>query len=228
MAKVDYINIENIYPLTYSALYDQASEYRKRKADKYNKYEDALMCILSEAMLRYALKQKSLNPLLLPQKDSNGKPYIEGEKFKFNVSYAGKYVAIAYSETEIGIDVDEIFMDSGRELVAKYYYTQTEYEEIFKDGIEENNALQFAQIWTMKESYLKYLGTEKNRPLASFTANRANGTVEDLSGSVIEGVRLYSSFPDEDHCISVCSEDSSVDFAEITAEKLLDALGLIK
>ena len=98
MAKVNYINIENVYPLTYAALYDQASEYRRKKADKYNKQEDALMCILSEAMLRYALKQSGLNVLLTPKKDGNGKPYIEGENFKFNVSYAGKFVAIAYSE----------------------------------------------------------------------------------------------------------------------------------
>ena len=228
MAKVNYINIENVYPLTYAALYDQASEYRRKKADKYNKQEDALMCILSEAMLRYALKQNGLDPLLLPQKDSNGKPFIEGEKFKFNVSYAGKFVAIAYSETEVGIDVDEIFMDSGRELVAKYYYTKTEYDEIFKDGVEENNALQFAQIWTMKESYLKYLGTEKNRPLASFTADRGNGAVTDLDGNLIEGVRLFSDFPDDDHCISVCSEDTAVEFTEITVDELLGALGITK
>ena len=228
MAKVNYINVENIYPLTYAALYDQASDYRRKKADKYNKQEDALTCILSEAMLRYALKQSGLNVLLTPKKDGNGKPYIEGENFKFNVSYAGKYVAIAYGETEIGIDVEEIFIDSGRELVAKYYYTETEYNEIFKDGIEENNALQFAQIWTMKECYLKYLGTEKNRPLASFTANRDSGTVTDLSGSVIEGIRLRSAFPDEDHCISVCTEDSSVDFSEITVDELLGALGITK
>ena len=228
VAKVNYINIENVYPLTYAALYDQASEYRRKKADKYNKQEDALMCILSEAMLRYALKQNGLDPLLLPQKDSNGKPFIEGEKFKFNVSYAGKFVAIAYSEREIGIDVDRIFMDSGRELVAKYYYTETEYDEIFKDGIEENNALQFAQIWTMKESYLKYLGTEKNRPLASFSADRTKGIVTDRDGTIIKGVRLRSAFPDDDHCISVCFEDTDVEFYEITVDELLDALGITK
>ena len=55
MAKINYINIESIHPLAYSVLYEQASEERRKKADKYIKQEDAIMCILSEAMLRYAL-----------------------------------------------------------------------------------------------------------------------------------------------------------------------------
>ena len=226
MANVNYINIESIHPQAYNALYAQASEDRRKKADKYIKHEDAVMCILSEAMLRYALYKTGRSIALSVKRDGNGKPYVEGEQFKFNVSYAGKFVAIAYGETEIGTDVERIFIDSGRELVAKYYYTEEEYAEIFKDGIEENNALQFAQIWTMKEAYLKYLGTEKNRPLASFTADRINGLVKDENGGVIEGVGLYSEFPDSEHCISVCSEDKDVEFKEISLGELLSALGI--
>ena len=226
MAKINYINIESIHPQAYSALYEQASENRRKKADKFIKREDAVMCILSEAMLRYALCKTGRNTALTVKKDENGKPYVECEHFKFNVSYAGNYVAIAYGETEIGADIERIFIDSGRELVAKYYYTEEEYAEIFKDGIEENNALQFAQIWTMKESYLKYLGTEKNRPLASFTADRVNGVVKDENGRIIPGIGLYSEFPDSEHCISVCTEDKNIEFKEISLGELLSALGI--
>lgn len=226
MTNVNYINVDCIHPLAYSVLYEQASEDRRKKADKYIKREDAIMCILSEAMLRYALNKTGRSTMLPVKRDMNEKPFIEGEGFKFNISYAGNFVAIGYCETEIGIDVERIFIDSGRELVAKYYYTETEYNEIFKDGIEENNAVQFAQIWTMKEAYLKYLGTEKNRPLSSFTADRTNGVVIDVSGKIIEGVGLYSSFPDSEHCISVCTEETDVEFKEISLGELLTALGI--
>ena len=224
MAKINYINIECIHPLAYSTLYEHASAERQKKADKYIRREDAIMCILSEAMFRYALRQTGRSISLTAQKDKNGKPFVEGEAFKFNVSYAGKFVAIGYGETEIGIDVERIFIDSGRELVAKYYYTEAEYAEIFKDGIEENNALQFTQIWTMKESYLKYLGTEKNRPLVSFTADRINGVIMDSDGKIIPNIGLYSDFPDSEHCISVCTEDIETDFTEISLGELLSAL----
>lgn len=226
MAKINYINIESIHSQAYSALYAVASKERRKKADKYIKREDAIMCILSEAMLCYALYQTGRSIALPVKRDGNGKPYVEGESFKFNVSYAGNFVAIGYGETEIGIDVERIFIDSGRELVAKYYYTEAEYNEIFKDGIEENNALQFTQIWTMKEAYLKYLGTEKNRPLASFTADRINGTVMDTDGNVIHGVGLYSKLPDSEHCVSVCTEDGEAEFKEISLSELLSALGI--
>lgn len=226
MANINYINIDSIHPKAYFGLYEAASEERRKKADKYIKREDAVMCVLSEAMFRYALYKTGRSTKLVAQRDKNGKPYVQGEAFKFNISYAGKYVAVGYGETEIGIDVERVFIDSGRELVAKYCYTEEENSEIFKDGIEENNAMQFTQIWTMKESYLKYLGTEKNRPLVSFTADRANGTVKEIDGTVIAGIGLHSEFPDAEHCISVCSEDGDVVFEEISLGELLKALGI--
>ena len=226
MTNVNYINIDCIHPLAYSVLYEQASEERRKKADRYIKREDAIMCILSEAMLRYALNKTGRSTTLPVKRDTNGKPFIEGESFKFNISYAGNFVAIGYGKTEVGLDVERIFIDSGRELVAKYYYTEAEYNEIFKDGAEENNAVQFAQIWTMKEAYLKYLGTEQNRPLSSFTADRANGIVIDTSGKIIDSVGLYSEFPDSEHCVSVCTEDTAVEFKEISLGELLNALGI--
>ena len=226
MAQVNYINIKFLDERTYRLLFSAASEKRRKKAEKYIHRDDALRCILSEAMFRYALSMTGRSTALESETDDNGKPFVRNENFKFNVSHAGKYVAVAYSDTEIGVDVDKIFIDSGRELVAKYYYTETEYDEIFKDGIEENNALQFTQIWTMKESYLKYLGSEKNKPLPSFTADRHNGLILDSNGDITPNIRLFSACPDPEYCISVCSEDENVIFNEISAAQLLSALSL--
>jgi len=57
--------------------------------------------------------------------DLYGKPYVENEAFKYNISHSGKYAVCAFADKEIGIDIENninVNLD-----VAKRFYTNHRY-----------------------------------------------------------------------------------------------------
>ena len=72
-------------------------------------------------------------------KNENGKPYCD-DVF-FNVSHSGKYVVLATANSEIGIDIEKI-RDTEKIHSAKGFTSKEE----------------FFEMWTKKESIIKYLG----------------------------------------------------------------------
>ena len=82
-----------------------------------------------------------------------GKPEVEGSYF--NLSHSEDYVILAVGEMQIGCDIEKI--QSGREGIAKRYFTEAEnrYLETFEG---EARIQEFYRIWTIKESYTKMTG----------------------------------------------------------------------
>ena len=100
-------------------------------------------------------------------KNEHGKPRVQNcSDFHFNISHSGHWVVLACGETEVGIDVETIRMDSKKEKIARRFFTQAEQNYVFQDetGFDDR----FYQIWTAKESYLKCLGMGLQKALNSF------------------------------------------------------------
>lgn len=116
----------------------------------------------------------------------NGKPYIEGyEDFCFNLSHSGDYVALVYGDRQLGIDMEQLKQKNIRERdikVAKRCFTETECAYV-TGGDEES----FFEIWTMKESYLKYTGQGISVPLNSFEVNPGEMAAYEIKE---DGIRL--------------------------------------
>ncbi|MCX7666807.1 MAG: 4'-phosphopantetheinyl transferase superfamily protein [Gemmataceae bacterium] len=88
----------------------------------------------------------------------NGKPYLEGEQLRFNVSHTTGLglVAISRSAT-IGIDLEQKRpIPEARNLVQRFF-APVEYEQ-FCQLPETEQALAFLRGWTRKESILKAVG----------------------------------------------------------------------
>jgi phosphopantetheinyl transferase len=60
---------------------------------------------------------------------------------------------------------------------------------------EEARSREFFRIWTMKESYLKYLGTGIDRSLSSFSV------LEELPGVILSNYFL------PDACLTLCAQE---------------------
>lgn len=77
----------------------------------------------------------------------------------FNFSHSGKYLALAISDSEVGLDLQETAMRHTDSLkIARRYFTEDEYRALLScDTSEEKDSL-FFLLWTIKEAYLKYLG----------------------------------------------------------------------
>ena len=89
----------------------------------------------------------------------NGKPYIENySDFNFNISHTSGAIAIAISDSPVGIDIEKIRKADFR--VAKRFFTEKENEYIKA----QNSDTRFFEIWTAKEAYFKCIGTGITNP----------------------------------------------------------------
>ncbi|MDO4978862.1 MAG: 4'-phosphopantetheinyl transferase superfamily protein [Candidatus Saccharibacteria bacterium] len=88
-------------------------------------------------------------------KNEYGKPYLKGNPVFFSISHSGPYTICAISDQEIGIDLEENVI---RDRIVDRFFTTKEQDSV------KNNPDSFAEIWTLKEAYSKYLGTGLSKP----------------------------------------------------------------
>lgn len=168
MIHIACIDITALTSGDYETLYAAASSQRKQRADRYRRQDDKLRCVTADALLRRAVRQALGVTEFSVVSDACGKPHVENaEGFHFNLSHAGAWVVIAWGGSPVGIDVEQMRMDSGKEHIARRHFTAAEQDYVFAaEG--DARAERFFTVWTAKESYLKYQGTGIRRPLDSF------------------------------------------------------------
>jgi len=179
----------------YEALYCRAMLDRKRRADRYLRRKDGLRCLVAGELLRSVVTQELRITEFSVVKDPGGKPRIAGQDhFHYNLSHSGNRVVIAWGDSPIGADVQQMHMDTGKEELARQFFTKDEQDYIFEQP--ELTQTRFYRVWTGKESYLKYLGTGLKVSLDSFSI---------LSPEVSPMLRFR--FLPDGYCISLCSSD---------------------
>lgn len=98
--------------------------------------------------------------------NEHGKLYLEtGVPLFFNISHSGEYVVCAFSDTEVGADVEKIGQE--RLAVAKRFFHPEEIACLSEASEQERTEL-FFRYWCAKESVLKYMGTGLSASLNSF------------------------------------------------------------
>lgn len=204
MTRVICSDISELEP-DYPALYAAASAERRQRADRYRRKEDALRCLAAGALLQHALGTADYTVA----KGPFGKPYIKGNNsFHYNLSHSGNWVVIACGDTEVGIDVEKICMDAGKEDIARRYFTPDEQAYVF--DTKELAPQRFFEVWTGKESYLKYLGTGMQRNLDSFSIF-----------SLEPEVQLYRRILPGGYSLTLCTADDNNLFELLDAQRLL-------
>ena len=204
MTRVLCAEISKLEP-AYPTLYAAASLERRHRADRYRRKEDALRCLAAGVLLQYAVGTAEY----IITKGPFGKPYIkENNSFHYNLSHSGNWVVIAYGDTEVGIDVEKICMDAGKEEIARRYFTPDEQAYVFNE--KELAPQRFFEVWTGKESYLKYLGTGLQKNLASFSIF-----------SLEPEVRLFHRCLPGGYSLTLCTSDDNYLFELLDAQRLL-------
>lgn len=89
----------------------------------------------------------------------------------FNLSHSGEWTVIAISDNEVGVDIQQVKPLDMR--LAKRFFAQDEWRQIEEAG--DGATELFYRFWTVKEAYLKALGTGLNRPLNSFSVRLNSG-----------------------------------------------------
>ena len=203
MNQILYADIRALTP-HFDALYRAATPERRRRADR-SKGDAALRCLVSGALLAYAVGQAGIRDYTVTE-NPYGKPELENAPdFHFNMTHSGPYVAIAWGSSPMGIDLEVLrHRDSIRRLTARHGTTREQ------EYLASGDLARFYEVWTGKESYLKYLGTGINRPLT-----------EVCTRSPELQALLQTFYPENAFCLTVCSEERFCAPAPIPAEALV-------
>lgn len=179
------------------------SKQNREKCYRFKFKEDMLRTLYGELMVRHFLwTQLSIkNEQVELLKTDEGKPYIQGFPIHFNISHAEDFVVCAFSDQEIGIDIEQIKeIDLG---IAKRFFCLSEYEDLLTQKTV-NQLDYFYSLWTLKESYMKWLGAGMSKPLNSFCFK-----ITDTNISCLDDNRkvtpFFKQYSIESYKISVCS-----------------------
>ncbi len=191
--------------------YAKMPSFRREKIDAMKPLKGKLLSLGAGILLEKGLEEfgfKGAKIALL----ENKKPYIVGaDSLCFNLSHSGSMAVCAFSDHEVGIDVEKnkAFKDS----LIEYVFDDREVrfvDETAKSE-EERNAL-FTRLWTMKESVMKYSGKGISMVPKSIFVDLAkevgDGSLEIYhEGKKLENLHITTYIvPEyEEYQISVCS-----------------------
>ena len=225
MIMVNCINITGIDNGIYNLFKRAVSEKRQIKADHFYFISDSFRCICAELLIQYSLYQAVGRCVEIDLiYNQFGKPFMNHmNDFLFNISHSGNWVVIAYGSTEVGIDIEKILLENDN--IADQFFTEEENTFIHKVPGEEK--ARFTQIWTLKESYIKYLGTGLSTRLDSFSVNSLSGIIINQEGRIQKDLILKSYLFDTDYYLSICSMEKDVIISEITLDNLIQFISKI-
>ncbi|HCB63884.1 MAG TPA: hypothetical protein DEP20_00725 [Fusobacteria bacterium] len=170
------------------------SPERVRRALMFRDEKDQKRHMLGEVALRIALKEFGHRGSFNLSREQLGKPKVDVKGFHFNISHSGKYVVLAYSDTEIGVDIEML-----RERRISFYRDKFHPVEIEYVDSSANKLKAFYEIWTLKESYLKAIGMGLNCELNQFYIIPTKSGEYTTS---LTGLEVYQKFG-PDYVISV-------------------------
>ncbi|ALS01040.1 hypothetical protein ATZ33_06555 [Enterococcus silesiacus] len=182
------------------------SNETKERFHKFHFMEDSLRTLYGEILVRY-ISRTQFNfdtQQIIFTKNKYGKPYIKDNPLFFNISHSGEWVVCAFSSSEIGIDIEKI--EKLNTNIAENFFSEYEYETLL--NTENKKQLDyFYDIWTLKESYLKWLGTGLSTPLNSFHFHLNEKNIE-LNNNKIKNNLYFKQYPIPEYKLSVCSENN--------------------
>lgn len=203
MNQILYADIRD-FASHFDILYRTATPERRRRADG-SREDAALRCLVSGALLACAASRAGIEEYTVTE-NSFGKPELKNAPgFHFNLTHSGPYAAIAWGNSPLGIDLEVLRSRDSIPRLTVRHGTAREQEYL-----STGDLARFYEVWTGKESYLKYLGTGINRPLTEICTR----------GPELQAL-LQTFFPEDAFCLTVCSENPSAAPIRVTAADLL-------
>lgn len=126
--------------------------------------EDKYRSISASLLLLFLLKKNKVSHTHLA-KSVYGKLYLSYPNgYHFNLSHSGKYTVCSFGHSENGIDIQEE-TDDLLDISSSFFCLEEH------NLIKKNDSKMFTRIWSIKESYIKYLGFGLQVPLNSFNVH---------------------------------------------------------
>lgn len=143
-------------------------------AQRLVRHRDRAAYVAAHALLRQVLSTYDRTPPSAWSFDTgaNGKPVLSGRHLtsdlSFNLSHTSGLVACVVSRTrDVGIDVELIDPRVEALEIASRFFSESEAAAL-RASVESERQARFAEIWTLKEAYVKAIGTGLSTPLHAF------------------------------------------------------------
>ena len=186
---------------------ETVSPLKKEKLKKYRYDIDRKIGIYADVLLRLLiLKSSGLSYKdIVIKAGKTGKPYLVcAPRLEFSVSHTRNAIAIALSDSPVGIDVERIRQTDLS--LAQHIFGDNEL--LWLNSEEKGRYCRFFDIWTKKEAFFKLNG---------------NGLPDDLKVLDVTGSlapKILSTLYFGDYIVSVCSDD---EFSETDAVRTTEA-----
>lgn len=190
------------------------SSYDQGRILKYIKKEDRDRALVGALLARKmaAIEQNvSIEHVEIGYADY-GKPFfIVPSKLCFNISHSGQWVVCILDDYPVGIDIERIQPIDF--IIAEHFFSFTEWKQLLL--VESQYQLsRFYDIWTLKESYVKAIGTGFNIPFNSFSIHISSAGItvhsnSNLSGIISQDWHFTQYSLHEDYKLSVCASNAN-------------------
>lgn len=170
MITIQVLQVPSVIPEVYWDFFlSSVSEERRAQASRFIHQADAYRSVLGEVLTRVTLSEiTGIGADKLSFSHSiYGKPCLAQYPDRpFNVSHSGDWVALISGGTdELGVDVEKI---SPIDLqIAERFFSPQENTYLAAQPVDQQLNT-FYRLWTLKESYIKAIGTGLSLPLDSF------------------------------------------------------------
>jgi len=166
---VDKSEFDNFYQKVKSSLPQSVQS----KIDSFRFAADKQRSLIGDLIVRkFYAKELKVDPFQLEfDYSEHEKPFLKSyPKAHFNISHSGDYVVVAFSDCQVGIDIEK---NKGNRLkVARRFFAKEELDDLFAFAEEKDQIEYFYQLWTLKESYMKAIGKGISMSLSSFSFQR--------------------------------------------------------
>ncbi len=166
MTKIILLNA-NLSSINLDQYLTHLSAARREKAQSYHNMQDKNASICASLLVRYLMNSEFgiENNTQEYAVSKHGKPYlVDHPNIHFNISHSGDYIACAIDSSPIGVDIEQV--RNYRESIPKKFFTASEIKYL-ENCVDETES--FYKLWTIKEAYIKYLGTGLYKPLNTFS-----------------------------------------------------------
>lgn len=146
---------------------ENISKDKKNRLLRFLDIKDRIRGVLAEVIVRETILSQfsGRNDELIFEVNEYGKPFLRNHpaRIKYNVSHSVDWIVVAFSNQPIGVDIERI-RNFDMEIAKNFFAT----EEVCLLKREADKDFSFCKLWTLKESYMKFLGTGFYEKLDSF------------------------------------------------------------
>ncbi|MDR0491893.1 MAG: 4'-phosphopantetheinyl transferase superfamily protein [Oscillospiraceae bacterium] len=191
----------------FDTLLPLVSKEKQERLKRFRFFRDAQNSLLGDVLARIEICRVTglNNNELVFSANEYGKPFLTNNtRLHFNISHTENYVACAIGHEPVGIDIERIKRADVK--IAERFFAPDETAYIME------SSCRFFEVWTKKESRIKWEGKGLSKPLPSFSV---------FDSAELEKLNYYEVFRSDDVICHVCSSVKEQPNVEVTDTILL-------